>query len=479
LTFVHLFEWKWTDIARECETFLGPKGFSAVQISPPSEHAVIGNRPWWERYQTVGYSLANSRSGTEAEFRDMVTRCAKSGVGIFVDAVINHMTGQASGVGSNGTKFTKYNYPGLYSDADFHAPKCEIAGSDYTKNASNVQRCELLSLSDLDTGATAVQTKIADYLLSLVKMGVRGFRIDAAKHMAPSDLDAILNRVNNALEPSQVPYYFLEVIDYGGEAIHARDYLEVGRDNGARVDVTEFKYSLGEHFLGKNARKLAELRTLSPETWQLLPSDRSVVFTNNHDTQRGTSIFYQDGAAYELANVFLLAAPYGHVSIMSSFAFDRTTDEGRAEGPPSDAPGKTRALYASPSSQSPACAASALTAQTGSWVCEHRQRSAANMVGFRNATEGAPLGSWWDNGANAIAFGRQGKGFVVINHESSELKHAFDTGLGAGVYCNVLAADFEQGACSGETVSVDAQGRMEAKLAPHAALAIHVAARLK
>ena len=33
-TFVHLFEWKWSDVATECEQFLGPKGYSAVQVSP-------------------------------------------------------------------------------------------------------------------------------------------------------------------------------------------------------------------------------------------------------------------------------------------------------------------------------------------------------------------------------------------------------------------------------------------------------------
>ena len=41
-TFVHLFEWSWSDIATECTTFLGPKGFAAVQISPPMEH-IIGS----------------------------------------------------------------------------------------------------------------------------------------------------------------------------------------------------------------------------------------------------------------------------------------------------------------------------------------------------------------------------------------------------------------------------------------------------
>lgn len=31
-TAVHLFEWKWTDIANECERFLGPYGYSGVQV---------------------------------------------------------------------------------------------------------------------------------------------------------------------------------------------------------------------------------------------------------------------------------------------------------------------------------------------------------------------------------------------------------------------------------------------------------------
>lgn len=38
---VHLFEWKWLDIASECEDFLGPKGFGGVQVSPPNENAIV------------------------------------------------------------------------------------------------------------------------------------------------------------------------------------------------------------------------------------------------------------------------------------------------------------------------------------------------------------------------------------------------------------------------------------------------------
>ncbi|KAK9680355.1 hypothetical protein QE152_g39150 [Popillia japonica] len=91
-TIVHLFEWKWNDIAAECERFLQHKGYGGVQVSPVNENAVIGNRPWWERYQPISYILT-TRSGNEAQFSDMVRRCNNVGVRIYVDVVINHMTG--------------------------------------------------------------------------------------------------------------------------------------------------------------------------------------------------------------------------------------------------------------------------------------------------------------------------------------------------------------------------------------------------
>jgi len=178
--FVHLFEWKWTDIANECEHVLGPAGFTAVQISPPEEHSLTPNHDWSERYQPVSYSIARSRSGTGPEFVDMVQRCAAVGVGIYADAVINHMTNTPSpGVGSNGTAYTRYNYPGLYTPADFHPP-CTV--TNY-QDAANVQECELFSLPDLNTGLPSVRQKIADYLIMLARLGVAGFRIDAAKHI--------------------------------------------------------------------------------------------------------------------------------------------------------------------------------------------------------------------------------------------------------------------------------------------------------
>jgi alpha-amylase len=53
---VHLFEWKFSDIAREGE-FLGAAGYGGIQISPVQEAIITPKRPWWERYQPVSYQL--------------------------------------------------------------------------------------------------------------------------------------------------------------------------------------------------------------------------------------------------------------------------------------------------------------------------------------------------------------------------------------------------------------------------------------
>lgn len=64
-------------------------------------------------------------------------------------------------------------------------------------------------------------------------------RVDAAKHMWPSDLAAIYGKLNNlnkefGFRPNAKPYIFQEVIYHGNEAIQPQEYTGVG-------DVTEFR----------------------------------------------------------------------------------------------------------------------------------------------------------------------------------------------------------------------------------------------
>jgi alpha-amylase len=473
---VHLFEWKWTDIATECETVLGPAGFAAVQVSPPQEHSLEPpNYPWSERYQPVSYSVARSRSGTGAEFADMVDRCGAVGVGIIVDAVINHMTNYPSpGVGSNGTAYSKYEYPGLYTSADFHTP-CAL--NNY-QSAANVQDCELFSLPDLHTGRASVRQKIAGYLLMLARLGVAGFRVDAAKHIQQVELDSILILVNTTLagEGRPLPYVFLEFVGNGqGEALGPRHYFGAGYSSGGAADITEFTFvGVGDKFRGVGGQSIAQLNPNGPPggqfseaAWGLMPSDKAVAFLQNHDTQHQCGIGYKNGDVFRLANVWMLAQPYGYPSVLSSYAFD--CPSGNSMGPPSDGAGWTLPVT---------CATSLESATVGQWVCEHRDPSIRNMVGFRGVVAGTAITHWWDNGSNAIAFSRGDRGFVAINRESVTLADTVPTGLAAGTYCDRLTGGVVGAACAGTAVVVDATGAAQLDLAPLTAIAIDVTTRL-
>lgn len=444
--FVQLFEWRWTDIASECTQVLGPAGYRAVQVSPPQEHVLATGAPWWQRYQAVSYSIDKSRSGTRAEFVNMVAACKGAGVDVYVDAIVNHMAGVSAGVGSAGTTFTKYEYPGLYTSADFHAP-CGV--SNYT-DAANVQDCELLGLADLRTGAPGVRAKIAGYLLSLLRLGVAGFRIDAAKHIQPVELDSIIGLVNRTAvsEGLPLPYVYHEVIDYGGDAVTARDYFGVGYSTGSASDVSEFRYrGVGDKFLNLGSQKVGDLAQFSPSAWSLMPSDKAVAFIENHDTQRdGSPISYRDGALLRLAYVWLLGYPYGYPTVMSSYAFDRSSPLGRDRGPPSNGAGETNAMHCAPTWE---------TAVVGThWICEHRDATITAMVGVRRRLAGADANTLWTNGGNAVAFSRGAQGFVLINRENSTLTASVPTALPAGTYCDVLTGGVSAGRCVGSSVVV-------------------------
>jgi len=65
-----------------------------------------------------------------------------------------------------------------------------------------------------------VRDKIVEFFDHLVELGVAGFRVDAAKHMWPQDLEVIYNRVRNlntafGFAAGTRPFIFQEVIWHG------------------------------------------------------------------------------------------------------------------------------------------------------------------------------------------------------------------------------------------------------------------------
>jgi len=442
---VHLFQWPWRSVARECAEVLGPKGFGGVQVSPPQEHVVLPGKgyPWWQDYQPVSYQLV-SRRGDRAAFAAMVSACHDAGVRVYVDAVVNHMAGGAStGPGSAGSSYSHYDYPGTYGDQDFH--HCGRNGNDDIVNWTDrweVQNCELVDLADLKTESDYVRGRLAGYLNDLISLGVDGFRVDAAKHVPVADLADVFGRLNGS------PYVYQEVIEGGPGEIAPEEYVGLG-------DVTEFRYGdvVGNAFRDGN---LAGLDNLASS--MRLAGDDAIVFVDNHDTQRNghARLTYKDGDTYRLAEAFMLAFPFGTPQVMSSFDFS-----GPDQGPPAGADGTTTADVACGSG----------------WVCEHRSRQIANMVAVHDQAAGTGVVDWWSNGQGQIAFGRGDQAFVVFNRQDS-LTRTFQTGLPAGTYCDVMSGDFSGGSCSGTTHTVDSSGQFTATVAPTSALALYAGAKV-
>ncbi|WP_369178001.1 alpha-amylase [Streptomyces mutabilis] len=414
-----LFEWNFASVAKECTNTLGPAGYGYVQVSPPAEHIQGGQ--WWTSYQPVSYRIAG-RLGDRTAFENMVDTCHAAGVKVVADAVVNHMSA-GSGTGTGGSSYGKYDYPGLYSSPDFDDCRSEI---DNYRDRYNVQHCELVGLADLDTGEDYVRGKIAGYLDDLLSLGVDGFRIDAAKHIPAADLANIKSRLS---DPGV--YWKQEVIHGAGEAVQPGEYTGNG-------DVQEFRYAYDLKRVFNN-ENLAYLKNYG-EGWGYLSSGVSGVFVDNHDTERnGSTLSYKDNANYTLANVFMLAWPYGAPDVNSGYEWSN-----HDAGPPNG--GRVDACW-----------------QDG-WKCQHAWPEIKSMVAFRNATRGQAVTNWWDNGNDAIAFGRGSKGYVAINHESAALTRTYQTSLPAGTYCDVQ---------SGKPVSVNGSGQFTATLGANTALALY------
>ena len=87
----------------------------------------------------------------------MVTACRSAGVKVYVDAVINHMTGQ--GNTSYGGQLHAVQLPGrAYVPNDFHVTTGECPSTDGGiqdfNNKHQVFKCNLVGLEDLRTDTT-------------------------------------------------------------------------------------------------------------------------------------------------------------------------------------------------------------------------------------------------------------------------------------------------------------------------------------
>lgn len=244
---------------------------------------------------------------------------------------MNHMVGDGQkGTGSAGTAFDTTNGNrnfAMYSKNDFNDPYCDSKDGevDNYNDETQVWRCKLSGLVDLNQNTDYVRSQLINYLNQLVAIGVAGFRMDAAKNMDYNDIRYILDHVNNlnstVFGTGKRPFNVQEVIDTCGtcEAVTGDDYVNSGRITNFRVGL-----AIADAVYRRNGDgNFKNFANFGPG-WGYWLDNQVVVFIDNHDNQRsgGTSVLtYKYGAGYIMGTTYMLAWPYGYPRVMSSYYF--------------------------------------------------------------------------------------------------------------------------------------------------------------
>lgn len=344
---VQLFEWRFDDIAYECENFLGPKGYGGVQVSPVNEYAVIVHneispdaiRPWWERYQVVSYKIV-SRSGNEAQMLDMIKRCNAVGVRVYIDVILNHMTGPlGKGKGIGGTPYDTQNldYPGVpFNSTHFNKKtKCgtNTGGIENFNDRFQSRNCALVGLNDLDQSQQYVRDKMSEFLNYLLRTGIAGFRVDATKHIWPEDMKLIMDNMIDVdakiYGEGRKAFAYHEVVYMDEGEVTTQEYTGLGR-------VIDFRYmdKLSQVFRKVNNYTLKVLHNYGAD-WGFLAPEDAIVLVDNHDVQRDHTLDSRVAMSFrrpremKMSTAFMLAWPYGLPKVMSSFDWEPKRDKVR------------------------------------------------------------------------------------------------------------------------------------------------------
>ena len=202
---VQLFNWPFSAVT-EAMPQLKAGGYGFVLISPPQKG--LENGRWWGRYQPKDFSVLESSLGDEASFREMACTARENGLVIMADAVINH-TGTGTAICSqDGLSVTQVSVPG-FSPSDFHPP-----------GASHDEKDQwLFGMPDIATDRPETRKKLASYLRLLLDLGAGALRVDAAAHIPPAELQAIIQDTGS----SNPPYVIGEIART--EYADFKDYL--------------------------------------------------------------------------------------------------------------------------------------------------------------------------------------------------------------------------------------------------------------
>ena len=228
---LHAFDWSYAYVAENAQT-ISELGYRSVLVSPAMKSFKHEDgTPWWQRYQPQDYRVIDNQLGNTQDFVNMINTLEQYGVRVYVDVVFNHMANEAykradlqypcaTDIQAYGENKEKYQSLALFGDLSkplFHEE--DFADAFRINNWKDLWEVQNGRITDSSEDPGLPKLKASDYVIeqqrnylkALKKMGVKGFRIDAAKHMSIEHIQRIWT--NDITENMHI---FGEIITDGG-----------------------------------------------------------------------------------------------------------------------------------------------------------------------------------------------------------------------------------------------------------------------
>ncbi len=324
---LHAFDWPYSLVAKRASE-IHQAGYKAVLVSPPMKSAKNNKgTEWWQRYQPQDYRVIDNQLGDTQSFHHMVDVLKALGVHVYADVVFNHMANEskrrldlqypssecmkeyqkASRYYSKQVLFGDLSEP-LFSEDDF----VEAFGIKDWKDKWQVQNGRITG-GPHDQGLPTLRDSehVVDmqqsYLKALKKMGVKGFRIDAAKHMTITHLKKVWTE-----EIIKDTHIFGEIITDGGSTkeeyqLFLQPYLEETR-------LGAYDFPLFQTVFNAMQKSGSLKWLIDPYCFgEALSKDRAITFAITHDIPNNDVFrdLVMDEALESLAYTYILGRDGG------------------------------------------------------------------------------------------------------------------------------------------------------------------------
>jgi alpha-amylase len=327
---LHAFGWRYRLVEQRAAA-IAAAGYKAVLVAPPHKSDRSGGCPWWRLYQPQDWRVIDNCAGDGVAFKAMVAALRRHDVRTVEDVVLNHMANERDGATAFPGPVALRAYAaeprlwaarrlygdlrvGQFSPQDFHPPFC-IQGDDDPEAVRRGRLCGgagdrgLPDLRASEAVGDWVSGQRRQLIEALYGLGVRGFRLDAAKHMPVAEIRAAVP------EPiARNAHVFAELISWGGagEASYGRFLEPYLRQLPASFGAYDFPLF---HTLRHALRPAGSLTALVDPTGQgqALEARRAVTVVVTHDipANAGFQFLILDPIDEQLAYAYLLGRDGG------------------------------------------------------------------------------------------------------------------------------------------------------------------------